>query len=110
MSSEPALLETARQLTFRLARLSVDSTWARRSSGLRGSLLKEVERLETLELQDARVDELEHLDALVKRGFEIITAAAREIRTKDDLADIASGLIYTPLQGNGGADQPADAI
>ena len=34
MTDEPTLLEAARLLTFRLARLSVDSTWARRSSGL----------------------------------------------------------------------------
>jgi len=90
MSDEPALLEAARLLTFRLARLSVDSTWARRSSGLRGSLLKEVERLENLQLQGKVPggEELLHIDGLVSRGFEIIEAAAREIRTIDDLDDI----------------------
>ena len=90
MADEPTLLEAARLLTFRLARLSVDSTWARRSSGLRGSLLKEVDRLETLAQAGHTLDDenLLPLDALVSRGFEIIEAAAREIRTIDDLADI----------------------
>jgi len=90
MTDEPTLLEAARLLTFRLARLSVDSTWARRSSGLRGSLLKEVDRLENLQQQGRALDDetLQPLDALVSRGFEIIEAAAREIRTIDDLADI----------------------
>jgi hypothetical protein len=90
MPTDPALLEAARLLTFRLARLSVDSIWARRSSGLRGSLLKEIERLEMLQaggqvLEDAMLD---HLDELVRRGFQIVEAAAREIRTVDDLDDI----------------------
>ena len=90
MPTEPTVLEAARLLTFRLARLSVDSTWARRSSGLRGSLLKEVERLENLQQQGQELQEndLQHIDDLVQRGFEIIVAAAREIRSADDLDDI----------------------
>ena len=90
MPGNPPLLEAAQLLTFRLARLSVDSTWARRSSGLRGSLLKEIERLENLQLQKKTLDDVDlaHLDRLVRRGFEIIEAAAREIRTIDDLDDI----------------------
>jgi hypothetical protein len=90
MTDEPALLEAARLLTYRLARLSVDSTWARRSSGLRGSLLKEVERLENLQQEGGALEDadLAHLEGLVSRGFDIIVAAARDIRTIDDLEDI----------------------
>jgi hypothetical protein len=88
--SDPPMLEAARLLTFRLARLSVDSHWARRSSGLRGSLLKEVEQMENLQEMGLtlREDDLAHLGELVGRGFEIIVAAAREIRTMDDLDDL----------------------
>jgi hypothetical protein len=90
MPTEPILLEVARLLTFRLARLSVDSTWARRSSGLRGSLLKEVDHLETLLQQGHTLDAetLQHLEGLVSQGFKIVEAAARDIRTIDDLNDI----------------------
>jgi hypothetical protein len=90
MPTDSPLLEAARLLTFRLARLSVDSIWARRSSGLRGSLLKEIDRLEILQAGGQTLDDemLAHLDELVRRGFQIIEAAAREIRTIDDLEDI----------------------
>jgi hypothetical protein len=86
-STDPPMLEAARLLTFRLSRLSVDSHWARRSSGLRGSLLKEVDHMESLQQQGQVLGEedLFHLGELVQRGFEIIEAAAREIRTIDDL-------------------------
>jgi hypothetical protein len=40
------LLDQARQLAFRLERLSADSIWARRASGTRGTLLRHIERLE----------------------------------------------------------------
>lgn len=90
MTVDPPVLQAGRLLTYRLARLSVDSIWARRSSGLRGSLLKEIERLETLQAQDVLLsdEDLEHLDELIQRGFKIIEAAAREIRTVEDLEDI----------------------
>ncbi len=90
MPVDPPVLQAARMLSYRLARLSVDSIWARRSSGLRGSLLKEIERLETLQAQAGLLTDtdLEHLDELIQRGFKIIVAAAREIRTVEDLEDI----------------------
>ncbi len=63
-----------RMLTTRLERLSVDSIWARRASGLRGSLVK------ALELADAGTPtSAEHLDMLIERSFEILSKSAREI-------------------------------
>lgn len=90
MNTEPSILQAARMLTYRLARLSVDSGWARRSSGLRGSLLKEIDHVESLLAQPLPLKDkdLQHLEELVLRGFKIIEAAAREIRSIDDLDDL----------------------
>jgi hypothetical protein len=70
-------LERARLLASRLERLSADSGWARKASGLRGTLLRAIERLEDGEAdQSAEVD---HLDRLLDQGFEILNRAAGEI-------------------------------
>ena len=53
-------------LVARLERLSADSYWAHRASGIRGSLLRWVEE----GAGDCR--------ELIKRGFEILENAARE--------------------------------
>ena len=94
------LLEAAQLLTYRLMRLSVDSHWARRSSGLRGSLLKEIERLETLvnEGQVLTDSDLQHLEELVNRAYEIIVLAAREIRSIDDVDDELMGRIRSLIK------------
>lgn len=70
-------IKTAYLLISRLEHLSVDSIWARRSSGLRGSLLKTLEKIE----QSNEIDNSEwtHLDILIHKGFEILENAAREI-------------------------------
>jgi hypothetical protein len=67
-------LELLRLLTSRLERLSVDSIWARRANGLRGSLIKALECADTGILPTQ-----EHLDMLIERSFEILRNAAREI-------------------------------
>jgi hypothetical protein len=73
-SAQDARIELLRMLTSRLERLSVDSIWARRASGLRGSLIK------TLEALDAGFFiPPEHLDMLIERSFQILRNAAREI-------------------------------
>ena len=64
----------ARLLADRLERLSADSYWAHQASGLRGSLLRLLER----ERRGYPVDGVQ-LGALVERGFEILEEAAREI-------------------------------
>jgi hypothetical protein len=59
-----------RLLLSRLERISADSYWAHRASGVRGSLLKVV---------DAAVpSQNDNFEMLVKMGFDILEAAARE--------------------------------
>jgi len=65
-------------LTQRLERLSVDSIWARRASGLRGSLVKALSAAEAGSPPSA-----EHLDMLIERSFEILSKAARLSWTTD---------------------------
>lgn len=67
-------VDLLRLLTSRLERLSVDSIWARRASGLRGSLIKALETIDT-----ERDVPVEHLDTLIEKSFEILRNAAREI-------------------------------
>ena len=67
-------IELLRMLTRRLERLSVDSVWARRASGLRGSLIKALSAAEA-----GAPPTTEHLDLLIERSFEILSKAAREI-------------------------------
>ena len=61
-------------LARRLERLSVDSIWARRASGLRGSVIKALDSVDAEEEVSP-----EHLDLLIERSFEILRNAAREI-------------------------------
>jgi hypothetical protein len=70
-------LELIKRLTDRLEHLSVDSTYAHRASGLRGSLLRYIGCLETGERLS--IDEQARLDELVEYGFEILELAAKEI-------------------------------
>lgn len=72
--AESPRLILLRRLTFRLERLSVDSIWARRASGLRGSLLR---ALTAAEAGNPPADEA--LDGLIERSFEILSQSAREI-------------------------------
>lgn len=63
-----------KRLVDRLERLSADSTYAHRASGVRGSLLQYVEFIEA----SGTVDIIE-LDELVEAGFKLLKAAAQEI-------------------------------
>ncbi len=67
-------LTLLRMLTARLERLSVDSIWARRASGLRGSLIKALDAAD-----GGNPPEAAHLDMLIERSFEILAKSAREI-------------------------------
>jgi hypothetical protein len=69
-----ARAELLRLLAQRLERLSVDSIWARRASGLRGSLIKALDSVDA----GGKVSP-DHLDLLIERSFEILRNAAREI-------------------------------
>ncbi len=73
-ASEESRGNLLRLLASRLERLSVDSIWARRASGMRGSVIK------TLELVDGGIPVPdEQLDMLIEQCFQILKAAAREI-------------------------------
>lgn len=76
--------DLSRLLIFRLERLSADSYWAHRASGIRGSLLRSLDQIESGQNLNQTADKilkLEHLDQLIKDGFEILEKATREIRT-----------------------------
>jgi hypothetical protein len=72
-------IELLRLLATRLEHLSVDSSWARRASGLRGNIVK------ILEESDMKEIATERLKLLIDRSFEILREAAHEIPDIDDL-------------------------
>lgn len=67
-------IELLRMLSKRLERLSVDSLWARRASGLRGNIIKVLEELDAGQEVD-----LARLNPLIERAFEVLRHAAQEI-------------------------------
>ena len=67
-------------LVERLARLSADSIWARRASGLRASIDKTVCRIETGQPID-----FEQFEQLIILGFEMLEKAAEEIPIPEDI-------------------------
>jgi hypothetical protein len=80
MSKETIALSQAKILVDRLSRLSADSIWARRASGLRASLDKAVGQIENDRMMD--VDHLQHLISL---GFEMLERAGKEIPVPEDI-------------------------
>lgn len=79
MDEKRYLLEQATLLTNRLERISVDSIWARRSSGHRGALLRWVERLQNTDAE-AKLsrEDLEKLERLIHEGYRLLERAAKE--------------------------------
>ncbi len=73
---EDEYYQLIKRLTDRLEHLSADSTYAHRASGLRGSLLRAMGKLETGKRLDGAARA--RLDALVAEGFAILELAARE--------------------------------
>ena len=83
---DPSILETARRLVYLLERLSVDSHWAHRASGLRGALLRILldPELTSSDPNAAVLSELEiRLEALIQTGYAVLNRAAQEIRTPE---------------------------
>ena len=74
MDKEP--LDLIRLLLARLERISVDSYWAHRASGIRGSLLRALEKLE-----EGQPFQRSRLEALLAQGFDILEKAAIEKST-----------------------------
>ena len=72
-------IDLFRLLIARLERLSADSRWARRASGLRGNMIKIVEEM------DAGIPiSSDRLSLLTNRCFEILREVAKEIPDIDD--------------------------
>jgi|SaaInl7_150m_RNA_FD_contig_21_569153_length_320_multi_9_in_0_out_0_1 hypothetical protein len=72
MNERERQLLQAEILVDRLARLSADSIWARRASGVRASLHKALSRLEA-------IGDVKPLEPLIELGFAILEKAAREV-------------------------------
>jgi hypothetical protein len=69
-------LKSARLLAARLERLSADTLWAHRASGIRGSLLRAIEKIEQGYESDEDITRFE--DTLIE-GFDILEKAAMEL-------------------------------
>ncbi len=67
-------LQLLRLLAARLERLSVDSHWARRASGLRGNIVKVLE-----EAAAGEQISTSRLDLLTDSAFDILRRAAQDI-------------------------------
>jgi len=76
-------IDLLRLLASRLERLSVDSHWARRASGLRGNIIK------IIELADAGEPiSPNSLDLLIETAFDILRRAAEDITDLEKLYKI----------------------
>jgi hypothetical protein len=75
------LVDQALMLITRLERLSADSTWARRASGCRGTLLKLLDEGGFLSFKQGSSGyiDLVELTNLMAAGFQLLEKAAREI-------------------------------
>jgi hypothetical protein len=67
-------IELLRLLANRLERLSVDSRWARRASGLRGNIIKLLEQADFGKKVTAK-----RLNLLTDNAFDILRQAAQDI-------------------------------
>ncbi len=73
MKSQTSEEKLIHLLLTRLERISVDSYWAHRASGVRGALIRGMEAYEAQENPD-----IQTLESLSKLGFQILERAARE--------------------------------
>ena len=87
MENPPAqtdlMIEQARMLVQRLERVSADSIWARRASGLRGALLRRIEEYDYSQTQGqpaatASPADLALLQTMIDNGFWMLERAAAE--------------------------------
>jgi hypothetical protein len=72
-------LMAAKYVLSMLERLSADSAWAHQASGLRGSILHAIDRMENDPDPEKHFAELERLERLVDEGYAILKLAARAI-------------------------------
>jgi hypothetical protein len=82
MPSAQAEVELIQLLLARLARISADSPWAYRASGLRGSLMRCLDELEAGAAAATPLPAPERLKALIAYGFEILEKVAQATAPK----------------------------
>ena len=70
-------IKLARMALARLERISADSYWAHRASGVRGSLLRALEKIE-----NGETESLQTLKDLTEIGFRILAQSASELTGK----------------------------
>lgn len=77
----PYQLELAAALVGKLERLSADSIWAHRASGVRGALLKSIDTLQARQSSSADNNdgELQRLAQAMDYGYWVLEKAAREL-------------------------------
>ena len=68
-------IERARRLVYLLERLSADSQWAHRASGVRGALLRAIQQADSGEV----LLDMQSLDGLNETGRAILVNAARDM-------------------------------
>lgn len=79
MEQFEAMIDQARMVSARLERVSVDSIWARRTSGQRGALLRWIELYDNSEKTQALQGiDLERLQILLDSSYNMLKKAARE--------------------------------
>jgi hypothetical protein len=88
MDEKDYQIDLANLLASRLERLSVDSLWAHRASGMRGSLLRCLEQIELAKGGEGGGEfssdkDIEHLNVLITQGFEILKQGAMQIEVPD---------------------------
>jgi hypothetical protein len=79
MDEDSTQLRLAKQLISRLERLSADSYWSHQASGVRGALLRGIQRLSD---GGAAPIEAKRMKRLIERGFYILEQAAHELERK----------------------------
>ena len=84
MPSLQAQVDMIQMLLARLARISADSPWAYKASGLRGSLMRYLDALETSAAAATPPPSPEQLNALLTYGFEILEKVAQTTAPKVD--------------------------
>ncbi len=72
MSNQQSDLQLVRILTERLERISADSVWAHRASGVRGTLLRTIDQLQAGNPPDQK-----SLTNIVAVAFNILSRAAK---------------------------------
>lgn len=73
------VIEIAFLVISRLERLSADSIWSHRASGVRGAMLKSIDLLQTDNSQEDSYKELARLKLSIDYGFYMLEKAAREL-------------------------------